>query len=244
MRFLSKYDIEQISERVLKAYWRLPESKTVPYRIQPDILLTRLLGLTIDHRHLSEDGLTLGLTSYEEVGVEVFGNEQEEMYFLDGSTVLIEENLLDQDKIGRYDFTVVHEGCHHILNLLFPGEYSGGVNARRVLKYRAFAPKGQERNWEEWQVDNMTSMILMPKELLFQNMRICGINAPIPMLNRIWRTADFSKFSRLSEMMGVSKQALAIRMKQFGYIEKDYLKNPNEILNIYNEEDNNGRTYY
>ena len=61
--------------------------------------LTRLLGLTIDHRHLSEDGLTLGLTSYEEVGVEVFGNEQEEMYFLDGSTVLIEENLLDQDKI-------------------------------------------------------------------------------------------------------------------------------------------------
>ena len=40
----------------------------------------------------------------------------------------------------------------------------------------------------------------------------------------------------MSSVMGVSKQALAIRMRSLGLLEKEYLSNPHEMLNIYVEE--------
>ena len=134
MMRLSRRDLQAISDRVLKAYRRLPEAAADPARIDPDLLLTALLKLTIDYRRLSEDGRTLGFTSFDEVGIEVFDGP-EDMYFLDGKTVLIEDALnADRDRVGRRNFTVMHEGSHHILNMLFPGEYKSGANARRILR--------------------------------------------------------------------------------------------------------------
>ena len=48
------------------------------------------------------------------------------------------------------------------------------------------------------------------------------------------------KFEEMSSVMGVSKQALAIRMRSLGLLEKEYLSNPHEMLNIYVEEDYDG----
>lgn len=66
MRRLSRAYLETIAACVNRAYWRLPESTAVPHRVDPTILFTVLLRLKLDARHLSSDGLTLGLTSFFE----------------------------------------------------------------------------------------------------------------------------------------------------------------------------------
>ena len=44
----------------------------------------------------------------------------------------------------------------------------------------------------------------------------------------------------MADEMGVSKQALAIRLKNLGLLDREYLKNPYEMLNIYMEENELG----
>ena len=74
---------------------KLPEVVCQPvYRIYPEILAEKLLGLKIDYQHLSIDGTILGMTSYEKVGIELPGcDDSGEVYLLDGKTVLIESDL-------------------------------------------------------------------------------------------------------------------------------------------------------
>lgn len=236
MRYLSRHDLQRIADRVVAAYWKLPDAQVESYRIVPELLLNRVLGLEIEHRCLSRDGRTLGLTSFDEIGVEVYGSKSEDIFFLDGKTVLIEKALQESSKVGRYHFTVVHEGCHHVLNMLYPESYGSGVNERRVIAYRSGQHRNTNRDWEEWQVDTMTSYVLMPIPLLMKNLSRCGIKEPIQVLNAVYRRQEYQKFEQVSKLMGVSKQALAIRMMQLGLLEKSYLGNPYDLVRVYVED--------
>ena len=237
-RYLSYSDLDTIADRVFRAYSRLPEVRAagpVLY-VDPALLLKALLGLTIEYRHLSQDGTTLGITAYDEIGVEIC-DEDEDLFFFDGKTVLIESDLLSDDQTGRRNFTIVHEGCHHVLKMLFPRDYSGGPNARRVLRYRD--TRGY-RDREEWQVDRLTSSVLMHKDLVEQAMIIVGQKGRIDMLNAIWRRAEYENFCNMCSILGVSKQALCIRMQRLGLLGEEHLRHPNEILNIYMGDDDFG----
>ena len=65
MKRLTRAYIEGIAERILKAYLNLPEIKGKEiYRIDPELLLTSVLGLKIEYAHLSLDGTVLGMTSF------------------------------------------------------------------------------------------------------------------------------------------------------------------------------------
>ena len=81
MKRLTRVYIEGIADRILKAYMNLPEIKgTEIYRIDPELLLTRVLGLKIEYAHLSLDGTVLGMTSFGEVEVEVYDEADGEYY--------------------------------------------------------------------------------------------------------------------------------------------------------------------
>lgn len=126
MKHLSRLDIEAIAEKYITAYMELPEVQDMPvYRIEPELFLERVLGLKIDYAHLSYDGTLLGMTSFVEVMVDVMTAEfEEEHILLDGSTVLVESDLRDDNKRkGRRNFTLMHEGSHQIFKRLFPDEY-------------------------------------------------------------------------------------------------------------------------
>ena len=115
MKRLTRAYIEGIADRILKAYMNLPEIKGNDiYRIDPELLLTRVLGLKIEYAHLSLDGTVLGMTSFGEVEVEVYDEADEEYYLcLDGKTVVVDQELLvDTTKKGRKNFTTLHEGAH------------------------------------------------------------------------------------------------------------------------------------
>ena len=237
-RYLSYNDLDAIAARVFRAYSKLPEVQEAGQLlyIDPNLLLKQLLGLTIEYRHISTDGTTLGITAYDEVGVEIC-DEDEDLFYFDGKTVLIEKDLQTEDQTGRRNFTIVHEGCHHILKMLFPKDYGSGANARRVLRYRDMR---SERIREEWQVDRLTSSILMPQELVEQAMSLVGQNGRIDMLNAVWRRKEYERFCNMCYLLGVSKQALSIRMMRLGLLGEEHLRHPNEILDIEMGDDNIG----
>ena len=233
VRYLTRKNIEQISERVLRAYWKLPDALLEPQRVVPDVLLESLLGLTISFRHLSIDRCTLGLTCFHEIGIEIYDDPSEDFFMMDGKSVLIETDLNEPyASVGRRNFTVMHEGCHHILHMLFPFDCDYGMSARRVLKYRMTGYKRSSMDVAEWQTDTLASFLLMPTSLLRKNMNECGIPNGIPILNPLWRSDDYQRFVALSRKMGVSKQALAIRLKQMKLIGEDYTANPYSMLDI------------
>ena len=108
MKHLSRLDIEAIAEKYITAYMELPEVQDMQiYRIEPELFLERVLGLKIDYAHLSYDGSLLGMTSFVEVMVDVMTADfEEEHILLDGSTVLVESDLRDDNKRkGRRNFT-------------------------------------------------------------------------------------------------------------------------------------------
>ena len=237
MRYYSPDEIEYISRRVYKAYKETAGYAETPLQVIPE-QLAAILGLTFDYRHLSQDRLTLGLTAFEDGdGVEVFDSPDEDFYILDGKTMLIEKDLQDDERLlGRCNFTKAHEVCHHILHLLYPKEFNSEPASRRVLLYRLDNKCTGKIAQMERIVDRVTSAVLMPEEVVKRNMAMYGHPDRIEILNKLVGNGCYKTFCAMAESMGVSKQALAIRMKRLGLLGKEYLKNPYEIMDVYKEE--------
>ncbi len=239
MKHLSRYDIETIAAKYIKAYMQLPEIKnTQVYRIDPEIMLGKILGLTIDYVHLSYDGSILGLTSFGELGVQIFENDDDEaFYFLDGKTVLVEADLNYDNKLrGRKNFTLMHEGSHQIFKKLFPNDYGVTQKSAGVHYYKANSERNKPiSDWEEWQANTLAAAILLPKNLIEQGMFLFGLGSKIECLNKIYRPAEYEKYAALADFLGCSKKALAIRMKQLGLLKKEYLDNPFDLITVYPE---------
>lgn len=165
MKYLSRNDLETIGGRVIAAYKKLPAiSGQAPERVDIDYLCQELLGLRVDYARLSLNGEKIGLTSSCEVGVEIFPEdpscEEEQYYMLDGKTILIESELMKEGaNIGRRNYTVSHESCHHILKMLFPHDYGAQAKARSVHCY--YRSSRGNTDWEEWQVETLASMTRM-----------------------------------------------------------------------------------
>jgi Zn-dependent peptidase ImmA (M78 family) len=231
--YLSRNDIEDLAARVIHSYRTLPRfaGQTVS-QIDPQILACELCGLTLAHCRLSRSGGTLGLTAFGEIGVMVFdGQWHPILYELDGKTILVESALRDDPaQRGRYHFTVMHEAAHQILSRVFLSPER--AIQRRVIYYRG----GPVQDWSEWQADGLASALLMPPDIVRSALAQFGLPDGIEMLNRVFRPQTYERFCEMSDYLGVSKQALAIRLKRLGWLKKDYLRNPYGLVDIEKEE--------
>lgn len=235
MRILSRVDIENIAARVFKAYINLPQlaGETI-YRIEPEILIESVLGLTLDYQYLSDDGSILGLTSFCEMGVQVYDNDDSEsFYYLDGKTVLVDKRLNEDVSLtGRKNFTSAHEAAHQILNMLFPDNY-GKRQSNRLHCYRIDSELQKTiTDWEEWQANTLGAALLLPKPIVERAMFTFGFGNKIRLLNKLYARKDYDKFCAMADFLGASKTALAIRLKYFGMLEMDFLNNPQDYIDV------------
>ena len=224
MPYLSWNDIERIANDVVRDYKRLyvPERRMC-YNIDPD-LLAQMLDLRIEYGFLSDDGSVYGLTSPEEVCITTFDEKMnEEMRYLDGRTVMVDERLRRTPKLkGCLNFTKGHEVCHHILGRMYPGEY--GVYHRVHCLYRKKGESHQEiTDWGEWQADALTSAILMPKEALEEAMFMFSLGEKMKVLSRKYSQAKYEQFCEMADFLGVSRTSLSFRMEKLGLLERNYL---------------------
>ena len=67
-------------------------------------------------------------------------------------------------------------------------------------------------------------------------MQVFGLGDRLRLLNRVFAPNEYDRFCKMADYMGVSKQALAIRLKQLGLLERDYLKDPFALVNIFPDE--------
>lgn len=236
MKCLSRKNLEEIAGRVLKAYYQLPEiAGTEVFRIEPELLLTKLLGLKIEYAHLSIDRSILGATTTVEMPIEIFcGDDSETSFYMDGKTVLIESDLKeDTTQQGRCNFSLAHESSHQILKMLFPHDYDANPQLATVHYYKANSEKCKPiKDWYEWQANALASAILLPFEVVDRGMYMMGMNGKIKTLNKIYFPRVYEQFSTLASFLGVSKTALAIRMKQLGLLENNQLDNPYCLLEV------------
>lgn len=243
MKQLKRTDIEQIGNRIFNAYRKLPCVSTHGHisRVDPDVVLNCILGVDIQYHHLSEDGLTYGMTSTGELGVSLC--DMDELFILDGKTVLIEKNMLKNPKMaGRCNFTKCHEASHHIFKMLYPNDYGSENDGTPTKVYfsreRMYSPH-QPRDWEEWQADTLASYILMPEDLIRQGMFWLDMGEQINILNKKFSPYMYEKFCMLADMLGASRSALAYRMEKLGLIKENHLSNPYIVfdrINIIKED--------
>lgn len=246
MPYLSRASIEAIAQRVVTAYKKLPVCKEhPPDTVCPEVLVCDLLGLSMEHHVLSRTGSILGLTSCGPVGVLIFDDPTTpEYYYLDGRTLLIDSSLqAEQANKGRYHFTLVHEACHQIYKMLFPKEYMSGVNSRKIHCCTAGSFTGGS-GWEEWRTNTLASAVLMPVDMVLNNMAVFGLGHRLRLLNKVFAPVEYRQFEQMAQHMGVSKQALAIRLKHLGLLEQDHLQAPYALADIYPEEESNGKSKY
>ena len=181
-------ELEALARLVYRAYAALPEADG--RQVDPALLAGKLLRLKVVYRRLSRDGSILGITSPAPVGVPVLTSDGQDWFFLDGRTILLEERLrLPWASPGRRRFTLMHEIGHRLLGA------SGAGN--------------------EGQANRLASALLMPEVLLRRNLRaVSWRTGPLP--DRRLDPERHRAFAALAETMGVSRQALGIRMEQLG----------------------------
>ncbi|MEA4832434.1 hypothetical protein SDC9_155714 [bioreactor metagenome] len=78
----------------------------------------------------------------------------------------------------------------------------------------------------------LASAILLPFEIIDRGMFLFGIDGKIKTLNKIYFPKVYEQFSNLAAFLGVSKTALAIRMKQLGLLENNHLDNPYCLIDV------------
>lgn len=230
----SRKDIERIAERVLCRYRQLPELQGISImKIDPVLLAEKVMHLKLDYVHLSLSGRILGLTCYDETGVEVYDEtDGNYIYWLDGNTILVERDLQNDISLsGRCNFSIAHESSHQIFGKLYPKEYGAPLN-RKIYCYTMTTGENRPFSWEEWQANTLASALMMPEDILRTNMRMFGLGDRIEVLNSRYCQDVYTRFYLLAEYMGVSKQALAIRMKQLGLLDREYLNRAKDMLNI------------
>lgn len=244
MKILSRNDIEGIAGRVVAQYRKLPEvDDSQLSRIDPVLLAKRVFGLSVEYEHLSVSGRLLGVTSGREAAVEICDDKSVCGYYvLDGKTILVEKALTQDERMaGRHNFTVAHEAAHQIFMLLYPKEY-GALTKRAPLLYCVAEPTVKKRitDWEEWQANALASAVLLPADLVMHCMFLFGLPEKLRWINRIYGQQEYEKFSNIASFLGVSKKALAIRMKQIGVLGRDYLDDPYALVAVEGEVGNNG----
>lgn len=232
MKYLSRKDLEVIARRTIQAYMELPEYRGQAFwRIDPEDLAKRLFGLKVCYEHLSLDRETLGLTSFEEIGIEVFSDTGESsFYLLDGKTILIEKDLITQPgNRGRCNFSIAHENAHQILNSLSCDDWAHSARDHEVWFHR----ENVSFQWSEWQADTLASLLLMPQEIVLRSMKLFDLGEKVHLLNRVFAPVQYERFRALADFLGVSLTALAIRMKKLGLLEREYLSDPYRLIDVH-----------
>lgn len=144
------------------AYQMMPENKgKVMNKVDPELLVHGLLGLTIDYKHLSLDDSILGLTAFDETDIQIY-DDAEDSYYLDSQTVLIERDLLLKEECqGRRNFTIMHEGSHQIYKMLYPREYGVAYRTAPIHYYRLQSIRSRKiTDWAEWQANAISPAIV------------------------------------------------------------------------------------
>lgn len=210
-KYLSKPNLEAKAEKLLGKYCNgrlLSQAQAIDIYHFAEFEI----GATIDFQPLSEDGLTLGMSVFQEGSVPVYSHPGAmiEIEF-SANTIIIDNEALEASPESRERFTVAHECSHQILHPRY--FYRDPRMKSRDISYRPYREKSRcdtdKFDRAEWQADYLGAALLMPRPTFIAEFHRCAVTN--------WHSlSDNSKravVSALSETFEVSRQATALRIK-------------------------------
>ena len=216
VRILSQIDLEKIAFRVISDYDSTLLQK--PQALNVDDFAEKYLKIKLDYADLSHNGSILGMMVFSDSSVPAYDPDHDELFSLDAKakTALIDRSLLDEKKASRCRFTILHECSHWLIHK--------PLNVEKSIICRASGPK-IERDWREWQADNLSSALLMPAAAIYAFMRDYASKNRKKLEFMYGMYGDRyarTKRSQIIRLVGytfqVSEQAAEVRLAKLGYL--------------------------
>ena len=240
---LSRLQIDEIGAAITKDFNKFffhddTTPRTRFARATPiDQLAENYLGLSVSFARLSTDGSICGLTCYADAEYVIEGSDGRRTMTLKRNQVLLDSSFIEfgQERklCGKRRFTLAHECAHQIL---FQMEMDDTKERHRkaYAERRAFSLRDlkTKEDWNEWQANVLGAALLMPQEEVDRAMWFFGQGRKLTNYEGRFIYADNLALTSFCDVLGVSRTAAIIRLRQLGYLEDrsfSEFENPLEV---------------
>lgn len=185
---LSKRDIQAISEAILKDF--KPEALKTPTAISADEFIENYLQFNLRYEDITHNQSVLGMVTFSGGNMAVYDKDNHDIQNinLDKNTILIDNSLLGENCVGRYEFTGFHESGHCILHSPKECKFSQISfletieNSNIICGINNFAKTiytKTQNDWKEWQADYFSACMKLPakqvRAVAIESLRSIGI---------------------------------------------------------------------
>lgn len=188
--------LETIARNVIKAHDATLFGE--PSAIPIEDIIENSHKLTIIYQQIRKTGKILGETAFDDTYIAVYDKEGGRGYLwlpVERGTIIVDAGLLNARSYGRLRFTLAHELAHWIIHQHI---YAGSGQTAAMQKNVA---KSSDSDYViERQADLLGSLILMPAGQIKKGF--------------YRHPTDPNPTETLSNLFGVSKQAMNIRLKE------------------------------
>lgn len=231
---LSKKEIDEIAENYIRDF--CPEAMITPMRIDVDAFAQNYLGMKQDFQYLSHNGIYLGMTVFNDTDKVIIYNPETntaEYISEEARTMIIDNNLLEDNQEHRYRFTVPHECAHDVFHTQYfgcPPDLIAVLTEREpIIKCRLANINGNKkpvRLWNEndtmeWQANYFASALLMPKSMVVKAVRDDDDFLKSLKHRCFDMSNDNLKILLINRMFNVSEEAARYRLQGLGLIGED-----------------------
>ena len=233
MRSYISYDeLEELGETIVRVY----VNKTKQYNthcIDIEGLVTDYLGLTVVYETIAEDDPNkIAFLSNGKRPLTIIHEGQKTAVVFPKNTVIVDKFLLGEKESSRRRFTLGHEGAHSVIAKQNPMQDVGCFhNEFNPERHYTFDEQKELLSFSEAQADRLSSVFLMPRFILQKVMKKYKCENGLPIYGwNVFAPDEKIKLRKMADCMGVSYQALVIRLRTLGlliphdlteYIEKE-----------------------
>ena len=233
MEYLSNEKVEEIAAELFRSYKENLDANWDVLCVEP-LILAEMLGYKVTLLELGENSEILGLTVFRDMDVNLtdkFGKSHR--LHLNKRSIVINESLKDSC-FGRYKFTIAHELAHHIIDEMCNACYS--VKYRKQPHFIMNKPQSLTADYDEYAANKLAAAILMPKEILEMVYKFCFNNKYIERINTVYDRENYHLFVSIAKLLGVSREALSIRLKDLGMLGEYRYMTVSEVIDVYVED--------
>lgn len=221
MRSYISYDeLEELGETIVRTYM----NKTRRFNahcVDIDGLVTDYLGLTVIYETIAEDDPNkIAFLSNGKRPLKVIRNGTTVPIVFPKNTVVLDKVLLNENESSRRRFTLSHEGAHSVIAKQNPmqdvGCFHNEFDPQRIY---TFEEQKELLSFSEAQADRLGSIFLMPRFILKMVMKKYNCEDGLKVYGwNVFAPEDKIKLRKIADCMGVSYQALVIRLKTLGWL--------------------------
>lgn len=233
MRSYISYDeLEELGEAIVRAYI----DKTRRYNtlcVDVEGLITDYLGLSVVYETITEDDPNkIAFLSNGKRPLIISREGKRLAIVYPQNTVVLDKFLLNESESSRRRFTLGHEGAHSVIAKQNPMQDVGCFyNEFDPNRHYTLDEQGELLSFAETQADRLASVFLMPRFVLQKVMKKYKCENGLTVYGwNVFAPDEKIKLRKMADCMGVSYQALVIRLRTLGllisrdleeYIEKE-----------------------